>query len=337
MTIEPTTEPAAQPMVEAVGLDKEFPRAGGPKLTVRGVSISILPGQTYGLMGLTGAGKSTIVGMMAGLLSPTRGSIRVKGSEVTPEQLRAQVALALGSDKGFYDNLTMLDNLVFIAELLGVERIAAVERAHEVLEMVGLKSSTEKAYSKLSSGQRRQAHLARALLVHRPLLIADEPTRGLDPATEDKIVKLLVKIKKGGQTMLVVTHDPHLASSLCDWVGILSAGEIIREGSPLDLVHILTADRIHIKFAANPGKFLYRLRHADVLTELHVHDWDVHAYTHDPQKDLNLIVRLIAECEIPIEFIAMPEPGLEEVFLKVIAEQKHLDELAKSPVVEAPR
>ena len=323
-------------MVEAVELDKEFPRAGGAKLTVRGVSISILPGQTYGLMGLTGAGKSTIVGMMAGLLSPTRGSIRVKGSEVTPEQLRAQVALALGSDKGFYDNLTMLDNLVFIAELLGVERRAAVERAHEVLEMVGLKNSAETACSKLSSGQRRQAHLARALLVPRPLLIADEPTRGLDPATEDKIVKLLVKIKKSGQTMLVVTHDPHLASSLCDWVGILSAGAIIRQGSPLELVHILAADRIHIQFAANPGKFLYRLRQADILTELHVHDWDVHAYTDNPQKDLNFIVRLIAECQIPIEFIAMPEPGLEEVFLKVIAEQRHLEELAKNPVVEAP-
>ena len=326
-----------QPLVEAIGLSKEFPRAGGPKLTVRGVNISILPGQTYGLMGLTGAGKSTVVGIMAGLMSPTTGSIRVKGSEVTPEKLRAQVALALGSDKGFYDNLTMLENLVFVAGLLGVERRAATERSHEVLDLVGLKNSTDKWYSKLSSGQRRQAHLARALLVKRPLLIADEPTRGLDPATEDKIVKLLVKIKKGGQTMLVVTHDPNLASSLCDWVGILSAGEIIREGSPLDLVHILTADRIHIRFAANPGKFLYRLRHADILTELHVHDWDVHAYTHDAQKDLNFIVRLVAECEIPIEFIAMPEPGLEEVFLKVIAEQKHLEELAKNPVVEAPQ
>ena len=323
--------PHPTPLVEAIGLDKEFPRAGGPKLTVKGVNIHIQPGHTYGLMGLTGAGKSTIVGMMAGLLTPTRGRILVQGREVSSLELRSNVALALGTDKGFYDNLSLLENVIFSAVLLGLEPKPAHDRAHQVLDMVGLKNSTARPYNKLSSGQRRQAHLARALLVERPLLIADEPTRGLDPATEEKIVQLLVKIKKGGQAMLVVTHDPHLAASLCDWVAILSGGEIVREGNPVDLIHILSANRIHIRFAANPGKFLYRLRHADILVDLHVHDWDVHAYTHDPQNDLNFIVKLVAECEIPIEHIAVPEPGLEEVFLKVIAEQKHLEELAKAP------
>ncbi|HLQ61498.1 MAG TPA: ABC transporter ATP-binding protein [Candidatus Acidoferrales bacterium] len=321
----PTQAVQAAPLLEAAGLVKVFPPRGGQpaRKVVQGVDLQVSPGEVYGLMGLTAAGKSTLVGMLAGLLLPTAGSIRVNGAEAGPRQVRDSVALALGTDHGFYDRLTVEDNLRFFGVLLGLEPAAAREKSREVIEMVGLQRAADHAFLRLSSGQRRQIHLARALLVKRPLLIADEPTRGLDPATEERIVKLLTRVKKTGQTMLLVTHDVHLASMLCDRIGILESGQIIREGTPLELIHLLSATRIFIRFHEKPWKCVKRFREMPWLTELHTHDFDVHLYTHDPEHDINDVVKILVDVGTPVADIDVPMPGLEEVFLKLVAERKH--------------
>lgn len=325
------------PLIQVEGLKKEYavPGLGHRKRVLRGVDLEIKRGRVYGLMGLTGAGKSTLVGVLAGLVTPSRGKVLLKGKKATAARLRANVALALGTDRGFYDKLSVLDNLVFFAILQGVERTAARERSLEVLRLVALEAAAETPYQKLSSGQRRQLSLARALLVARPLLIADEPTRGLDPSTEQTIVDLLASIKAQGQTMLVVTHDVHLAHSLCDWVGILDEGQVVRQGTPDELVHLLASSRIHIRFHAEPDAALERLKAIEHLTDLHHHDLEVHVYCQDPENDINDVVHALVDSGVPIAHLALNEPGLEEVFLKVVAERRHQEERAAEAVEDA--
>jgi len=320
---------AARPaMIEAVGLWKEYPvkRGKPPKRVICGAHLRVGAGRVHCMMGLSGAGKSTLVGMLAGLLTPSRGTINFNGQPASSEVLRQNVALSLGIDGGFYGRLSVHENLEFFGALIGIPRARLHARSNDVLGLVGLKRAGAAEYRTLSSGQRRQAHLARALIVQRPFLIADEPTRGLDPATEQHIVDLLYEIKKSGQTMLVVTHDVHLASGLADWVSVLDSGVVIKSAAPIDLLHLLTSTRIYIRFHDDPTRAVKRLARLPGLTELHVHESEVHCYTQDPEHDLNEVIRIVVDEDLEIAHIDVPEPGLEEVFMKVIAERKHLEQ-----------
>lgn len=337
-------KPNPNAVIQACGLIKEYPAAHGrsAKRVINKISIQVGPGCVHAVMGLSGAGKSTLVGMLAGLLEPTGGEIFHRGEPVTQPVLRRIAAVSTGSDGGFYPRLPLLENLVFFGALLGYDRAGARSRAKEVLELVGLHPRGAAPWSTLSSGQRRRGHLARALLTRRPLLIADEPTRGLDPATEQLIVDLLTSIKAAGQSMLLVTHDVHLASSLADCVSIMEGGQVVRSGSPEDLLHLLAAARIYIRFDHDPARILERLHQLDHLTEIHTHETEVHVYTTNPEEDINDVVRIVAEEQARISHIDLPEPSLEEVFLKVIAERKHQQQLARNgldgkPAEAAPR
>lgn len=317
-------QPNPHAVVQARALVKEFPGRGGhARRVVDGVSLQVGPGRVHAVMGLSGAGKSTLVGMLAGLLQPTAGEIYHRGERADTGHLRRVAAVSTGSDAGFYAHLSVRENLVFFGALLGYDRRDARARADEVLELVGLRRQGNARWSALSSGQRRQGHLARALLTRRPLLIADEPTRGLDPATEQHIVDLLAAIKDARQSMLLVTHDVHLASSMADWVSIMEGGQVVRSGAPSDLLHLLAAARIYIRFEHDPEHIVERLQALEHLTDIHTHDHEVHVYTTDPEHDINDVVRIVVEENARISHIDLPEPSLEEVFLKVVAERKH--------------
>jgi ABC-type multidrug transport system ATPase subunit len=332
----PATQPAPAPpeewrpnphaVLQARKVVKEYPAAHGhpPKRVLNGVSLTVGQGRVHALMGLSGAGKSTLVAVLAGLLEPSAGEIYSHGDPVTAPRLRELAAVAAGHDNGFYPRLPLFDNLVFFGALLGLEPGQARSRADDVLDLVGLQRAARRApWSALSSGQKRQGHLARALITRRPLLIADEPTRGLDPATEQRIVDLLEHIKSSRQSMLLVTHDVHLASALADWVSIMESGQLIRSAAPQDLLHLLTATRIYLRFHSDPTRCLERLHQLKHLKEIHSHEQEVHVYSTDPETDINEVVRIVVEEGAVLSHIDLPEPGLEEVFLKVVAERKH--------------
>jgi ABC-2 type transport system ATP-binding protein len=124
--------------------------------------------------------------------------------------------------------------------------------------------------------------------------------------------------------MLVVTHDVHLAASLCDWVAILDGGKIVRQGTPVDLMHLLAALRIYIRFHQNPKAVVEKLGKLQHLTGLHHFENEVHVYTTDPEEDINEVIEIVVESGLRIAHIDLPEPSLEEVFMKVIAERRHL-------------
>ncbi|MBM6980404.1 MAG: ABC transporter ATP-binding protein, partial [Actinomyces succiniciruminis] len=152
-------------------------------VAVDDLSLSVTPGQVHALLGPNGAGKTTTVRMCATLLAPTAGQIQVDGIDAVrhPEAARARLGLVLGGELGFYPRATALDNLLFFADLQGLDRRRRRQAVDRALERMGLADAATRKAGAFSRGMLQRLHLARALLGSPPLLLLDEPTTGLDP------------------------------------------------------------------------------------------------------------------------------------------------------------
>ncbi|MET1100970.1 MAG: ABC transporter ATP-binding protein [Pyrodictiaceae archaeon] len=234
--------------IEARGLVKRYrTREGGlirGRYTVvealRGVSFKVPWGTVFGLLGPNGAGKTTTVKIIATLLEPDEGDAFVAGysSIHEPIEVRKRIGVMLSVEKGFFWKLTGIENLKYFGMLYGLTGRILEERVREVLEVTGLAelSGDRKRFEDMSLGMRARLGLARALLKDPPVLILDEPTLGLDPASARHIRMLLRELaKKRGKAILLTTHNMFEAEIVCDHVAIMSRGRIIAEGAPEEL------------------------------------------------------------------------------------------------------
>ena len=186
---------------ELRGVEKRY----GRTRALSSVSLKLAPGQLYLLQGANGAGKSTLLRVIAGLARPTRGSVRVLGSDpfrASQSSVRARVCF-MGADPGLYAELTVRENLAFCARLLGVSR----ERVDIGLTAVGLTAVADRPLQQLSFGFRRRAGLARALLAEPELLLLDEPWNGLDDAAGLRLAQQLELVRSAKRTALVAAHS----------------------------------------------------------------------------------------------------------------------------------
>ena len=217
-----------QYVVEAKGLCKYY----GAVRAVDGVDLKVPKGTVFGIFGHNGAGKTTLISILAGLTLPTRGKALVLGYDVVREsvEIRKRIGL-LPEGFGFYDNLSALDNLVYLAELDGMDRNTAKKRALEVLEIVGLKEYAENKVGTFSRGMKQRLGIAQAILKDPDLIILDEPTVGIDPYGATKIRQLIVTIAKGGKTVIISTHLLYEIGRICTHAAIMKMGKVIMEGS----------------------------------------------------------------------------------------------------------
>ncbi|MGM1045491.1 MAG: heme ABC exporter ATP-binding protein CcmA [Bacillota bacterium] len=195
---------------------------------VQPVSFSLEPGDVLALCGGNGAGKSTILRMITGIVKPTAGTIRVNGLQWAKD--RKTYADSIGympDDFQFGDALTAQETLQFYASL----RNAPKERVTELLQMTGLKEFRHKKVSAYSKGMRQRLLFAQAMLARPPLLILDEPTNGLDPYWMDSFSTLVRQNAKEGQTIVFSTHQLNVAEQTADQVIFLDAGQVRYSGS----------------------------------------------------------------------------------------------------------
>jgi putative ABC transport system ATP-binding protein len=194
---------------------KRYETAGPPALD--GVDLTVSTGESVAVMGPSGSGKSTLLNLVAGLDRPTDGEVEVAGTVLNR---LSETALArfrrdrIGIVFQFFhllDDLTARDNVLLPAQLAGVPRRAAVARADELLDALGLTGRANAYPARLSGGERQRVAVARALVNRPPLLLADEPTGAVDAHAGAQIIELLRDLNRGGQTVLLVTHDPALA------------------------------------------------------------------------------------------------------------------------------
>lgn len=232
---------SAEPIIELVGLGKEFYTASGPIKALDDINLSIGRGEIFGIIGLSGAGKSTLVRCINYLEIPTSGTVLFENKSLTAMRPREQ-RLARQSMGMIFQQFNLLaqrnvlQNVCFPLEIAGVSKKEAVVRAMELLEMVGL-SDRSKAYpSQLSGGQKQRVAIARALATKPKILLCDEATSALDPNTTKSILSLLKEINKTLEvTVIVITHEMAVIEAVCDRVAIIDQSHIAEVGSVADL------------------------------------------------------------------------------------------------------
>jgi phospholipid/cholesterol/gamma-HCH transport system ATP-binding protein len=227
----------ASALVEFRGLHKSF----GEKRVLRGVDLRVNRRQTQVIMGSSGCGKSVLVSMLVGLLTPDEGQVVVAGEDValfrTVEEWR-RVWLRTGflfQGAALFDSMNVGDNIAFpLREHSKMEETAIAERVAEVLSWIELEGIEEKMPSELSGGMQKRVGLARAIVLEPEIVVYDEPTTGLDPLTSDTISDLIRRLQRERHiTSIVVTHDVRCAFLVADRIAMLDEGRILVEG-PLE-------------------------------------------------------------------------------------------------------
>ncbi|MDY3551953.1 ABC transporter ATP-binding protein [Gemmata sp. JC717] len=208
----------------------------GPKVAVRDLTLHVPAGELFAFLGPNGAGKTTTIKMLCGLLFPTTGSVRIGGFDVRAQGDQARALVSYVPDQPFlYEKLTGREFLQFTADLYGMPPGRSADKIEEVIELFHLNEFVDDLTERYSHGMRQRTVFA-AALVHEPkLLIADEPTVGLDPKSIRELKTLLRRLASEGMTVFLSTHTLDIAQELADRIGILDRGTLLGCGTLTDL------------------------------------------------------------------------------------------------------
>jgi len=223
------------------------------------LNLHVRESEVFGLLGPNGAGKTTTILMLLGLTEPASGTAHVCGFNPTREPLAVKRIVGyLPEEVGFYENLTPVENLKFIAELNNISSVKAASRIDEVLEMAGLTGEKDMLVGKFSRGMRQRLGIADVLIKEPKLVFLDEPTSGLDPKGINQLLNLIANLPKMGTTVLLSSHQLYQVQRVCHNVGILSKGKMVIEGS---------IDKLG-REALAAGRYVIEVETAEPSTEL---------------------------------------------------------------------
>lgn len=204
---------------------------------VRNLSLAVEAGQVYGLLGPNGSGKSTTMKIVLGLVAPSSGRTEVFGRDSRTVESREDVGF-LPENPYFYKYLTGAETLAFYGRLCGLRGAKLRNRGKELLALVGLEAAADRRLGGYSKGMLQRIGLAQAMIQEPRLLVLDEPTAGVDPAGSYEIRNLILDFKKRGITVLLCSHLLGQVQEICDRIGILHEGLMVREGRLADLISI---------------------------------------------------------------------------------------------------
>lgn len=204
---------------------------------VRNLTFEVRPGEVYGLLGPNGSGKSTTLKILLGLVTPNQGRAMIFGKDSRDYHSRAAVGF-LPENPYFYKFLTAAETLRFYGNVCGLQGATLNKRIDELLALVGLEDARDRRIGGFSKGMLQRIGLAQALVQDPLLIVLDEPTAGVDPAGSHQIRDLILDLKKRGKTILLTSHLLEQVQEICDRVGIMARGEMIREGALEDLVSV---------------------------------------------------------------------------------------------------
>lgn len=231
-------------MITVTDLVKEYRTKSRHVRALDGVSLTVPAGSIHGIIGHSGAGKSTLVRCLAMLEPPTSGSIEIQGAELTTaraidlRRARRRIGLVF-QQANLFDSRTVVHNVAYPQEIAGAPRAKRLERARELLALVGLEDAADVHPAQLSGGMRQRVGIARALAVNPDVLLCDEPTSALDPRTTDEILELITSLRRPDLAVIVITHEMHVVKKICDSVSLLDHGRIVESGPLTDVVATL--------------------------------------------------------------------------------------------------
>mgnify|MGYP003448118651 FL=1 len=228
-------------MIDIQNITKVYNTKNGELTAVDNVSLSIKKGEIYGIIGYSGAGKSTMIRLLNGLEKPSTGSVIVGGQDISKasgaklREARQKISMIFQHFNLLWSR-TVEENIAFPLEIAGVSKTQREKRVEELIELVGLKGRGKAYPSQLSGGQKQRVGIARALANNPEVLLCDEATSALDPETTDSILELLLDInKKIGLTIVLITHEMHVIRKICNRVAVMEEGKVVEQGDVLQV------------------------------------------------------------------------------------------------------
>ena len=292
---------------------------------VRGVSFEVGEGELFGLLGPNGAGKTTTIKMLITLLIPTSGAARVLGYDVVKDarEVRKRIGYVFGGERGVYERLSGYDNLRYFAELYGVPPRLQKQRIEELLELVGLKGREHERAEGYSRGMKQRLHVARGLLHDPEVLFLDEPTLGLDPVGARELRSTIASLVEAGKTVLLTTHYMFEADSLCDRIAVISRGEIVAEGTPLDLKRsVAQGSVVEVEVYGVAGAAVERLRGLNGVVAVAVEErGQAQVLVVQTEPEVELTQTILGHLDgAEIGRISRREPTLEDAYVALVVE-----------------
>jgi ABC-2 type transport system ATP-binding protein len=301
-------------LIETHDLTKQF----GNLTAVEGVSLRVRSGEVLALLGPNGAGKTTTIRMLASILRPTRGSARIQGydSVQQPIEVRRSVGL-LTEHHGLYTRMRAAEYLEFFGKIYDLPLDEIQNRTTALLARYGLDESAGLRLGQYSKGMRQKLALARAMLHNPPILLLDEPTSAMDPASAHLVRESISGLRSARRAIIVCTHNLHEAEILADRIAIIRQGKIVASGSPEGLKRSLLGDPIMELRLAGPLDGVLRLlpREMEVLAK--GTNW-LRYQTAQPELVNPQIIRTVTQAGVPVITLSEVEYSLEDVYLQVV-------------------
>jgi ABC-2 type transport system ATP-binding protein len=307
-----TTETKEVPAIEFRALCKAF----GTVQAVDHLTLSVAPGEIFGLLGPNGSGKTTTMNLISGLSTPTSGEVRVLGYDIRRHTRRIRQMLGVvPQETALYEELSAWDNLDFHADLFGMPRESKKERIRQMLELVQLQERKGSRVSTFSGGMKRRLALARALLHDPQLLYLDEPTLGVDVQSRRAIWDYILSLHQQGKTVLITTNYLEEAQALCERIAILDHGTLIAVDTPEHLKQTYGGSVVELE-TAQPSTVVAELRQLAGVKEVIQDGTCLQITTQAGVPAIPQIINLVTG-EGELRQIAVREPNLDEIFLQL--------------------
>ena len=303
--------------IEVRDLTKRF----GEFVAVNRVSFDVRAGEIFGFLGSNGAGKSTTIRMLCGLLKPTSGTATVGGIDVgrDPEGVKRRIGY-MSQRFSLYESLTVDENIRFFGGVYGLDRDRLAARRDFVLDMAGLRGRESTLTRALSGGWRQRLALGCAILHEPPIVFLDEPTGGVDPLSRRRFWRLIDGLSQAGVAVLVTTHYLDEAEH-CHRIAIIQAGTLAALGTVSELKQTFAGRPIVEVHATPPVEAMKALDAMPEVEKTSIFGTAVHAVLRTPQADTGAIAARLRAAGIGVVSCDLVEPSLEDVFLDV-AERK---------------
>ncbi len=302
------------PAVSVHDLTRRF----GPFLAVDHVSFDVEPGEIFGFLGSNGAGKSTTIRMLCGLLRPTSGNATVGGVDVVrdPEGVKRRIGY-MSQKFSLYELLTVDENLTFFGGLYGLDEGRLKQRKAFAVEMAGLTGRERTLTRDLAGGWRQRLALGCSILHEPPILFLDEPTGGVDPVSRRQFWALINQLSDAGVTVFVTTHYLDEAEH-CHRLALMHAGRIALMGTVHEMKRTF-ADRALVEVrTGTPMETLRALDDLPMVEKTSLFGTALHVLLKPGHRDTSVLETRLAERHLRVDALAFVQPSLEDVFMDVV-------------------